>query len=140
MSLAHEEGLVRYAPFKLGEGEQRGTLERVGFAYRDPGKVVSFEDEQRELAGQPWPAAGRRGLSALALGLMVTGMEPFLTVLAHPLLPWVMLTLALQTMFVTERFPAGHFFAVAVLITAYPCCPTSPRWWCAPGRRRLCLR
>jgi heavy metal translocating P-type ATPase len=160
VSLAHEEGLVRYDPSKLGEDELRATLERVGFTYRDPDKVASFEDEERELRVSRGRLLGAGGLSALALGLMFTGMDPFFTVLAHPLLPWVMLTLALQTMFVTgwfikrmawaslrrgilnqhvllefgafaglaggllgmfvtERFPAGHFFAVAVFITAY---------------------
>ncbi len=160
VSLAHEEGLVRYDPSKLGEAELRATLEKVGFTYRDPDKVRSFEDEERELRISRGRLLAAGALSALTLGLMLTGMEPFLTVLAHPLLPWVMLTLALQTMFVTgwfikrlawaslrrgilnqhvllefgafaglaggllgmfvtERFPAGHFFAVAVLITTY---------------------
>ncbi len=160
VSLAHEEGLVRYDPSKLDVAELRTTLEKVGFIYRDPDKVRSFEDEERELRISRGRLLAAGGLSTLTLGLMLTGMEPFLTVLAHPLLPWVMLTLALQTMFVTgwfikrlawaslrrgilnqhvllefgafaglaggllgmfvtERFPAGHFFAVAVFITTY---------------------
>ncbi|MDP8957857.1 MAG: heavy metal translocating P-type ATPase [Actinomycetota bacterium] len=104
VSLAHEEGLVRYDPEKVTPDELRRTLEQVGYTYRDPEKVRSFEEEERELrvARIRLIVAGVfTGASAL---LMFLGMEPFLTVLAHPFLMWVMLTLALETMFITAWF------------------------------------
>jgi copper chaperone CopZ len=49
VSLAHEEGLVRYDPAKVTPDQLRRTLEHVGYTYRDPEKVRTFEDEEREL-------------------------------------------------------------------------------------------
>ncbi|MDP9023491.1 MAG: heavy metal translocating P-type ATPase, partial [Actinomycetota bacterium] len=160
VSLAHEEGLVRYDPDKLTEEELRRTLEQVGYTYRDPEKVRSFEDEEAELRTARNRLIVAGVFTAIAAVLMVLGMEPFWTVLAHPFLMWVMLALALETMFVTAwfvkkmawaslrrgifnqhvllefgafagltggllgmfvdpQFPAGHFFAVSVFVTAY---------------------
>jgi len=160
VSLAHEEGLVRYDPEKLSEAELRRTLEQLGYTYRDPEKLRPFEEEERDLriARNRLLVAG--GFTAVTAALMLLGMEPFWTVLEHPILMWVMLALALATMFVSAwfvkkmawaalrrgifnqhvlmefgafaglvggllgmfvapQFPAGHFFAVAVFITAY---------------------
>lgn len=160
ISLAHEEGLIRYDPELVGEDELRRTLEQLGYTYRDPDKVRSFEEEESELRtarNRLLVAASFAGITAV---LMFLGMEPFFTVLAHPFLMWVMFALALETMFVTawfvkrmawaslrrgilnqhvllefgafaglaggllglfvsDEFPAGHFFAVAVFITTY---------------------
>ncbi len=55
VSLAHEEGLVRYDPGKVTPDQLRRTLEQVGYTYRDPEKVRSFEDEN---ASCGWPATG----------------------------------------------------------------------------------
>jgi Cu+-exporting ATPase len=82
----------------------RRTLEQVGYTYRDPEKVRSFEDEERELQvarSRLLVAGAFTGVTAL---LMFVGMEPFFTVLARPFLPWVMLTIAVETMFVTAWF------------------------------------
>ncbi|MBW3578566.1 MAG: heavy metal translocating P-type ATPase [Actinobacteria bacterium] len=160
VSLAHEEGLVRYDPDKLSEDELRRTLEQVGYTYRDPEKVRSFEDEEAELRTARDRLFVAGAFTAIAAVLMLLGMEPFWTVLEHPFLMWVMFALALETMFVTAwfvkkmawaslrrgifnqhvllefgafaglvggllgmfvdpQFPAGHFFAVSVFVTAY---------------------
>ncbi|WP_205855847.1 heavy metal translocating P-type ATPase, partial [Phytoactinopolyspora endophytica] len=160
VSLAHEEGLIRYDPRLVGADELRRTLEQVGYTYRDPDKVRSFEEEERELRTSENRTIVAGVFAGITAVLMLLGMEPFFTVLAHPFLAWVMLALALATMFVTawfvkrmawaslrrrilnqhvllefgafaglaggllglfvsDEFPAGHFFAVAVFITTY---------------------
>ncbi len=104
VSLAHEEGLVKYDPERVSPDELRRTVEQVGYTYRDPDKVRSFEEEEAELATSRrrlWLAGGLTGLAAV---LMVTSMEPFWTWLAHPLVNWAMLALALETMFVAGWF------------------------------------
>jgi len=102
VSLAHEEGLVRYDPAKVTPDQLRRTLEQVGYTYRDPEKVRSFEDEEHELrvARNRLLVAGT--LTVLALLMMLLGM--WLQVARIPLMPWVALTLALETMFVTAWF------------------------------------
>jgi Cu+-exporting ATPase len=42
VSLAHEEGLVKYDPAKVSEDELKRTLSDIGYTYRDPQKVRSF--------------------------------------------------------------------------------------------------
>jgi copper chaperone CopZ len=49
VSLAHEEGLVRYDPDKVTPEQLRRTLEQIGYVFRDPEKVRSFEEEAAEL-------------------------------------------------------------------------------------------
>ncbi|WP_420810517.1 heavy metal translocating P-type ATPase [Jiangella aurantiaca] len=104
VSLAHEEGLIRYDPALVGEDELRRTLEQVGYTYRDPAKVRSFDEEERELR----TARNRLIVAGVFAGvtavLMFLGMEPFWAVLAHPFLMWIMFALALETMFVTAWF------------------------------------
>jgi Cu+-exporting ATPase len=160
VSLAHEEALIKYDPAKLGEDQLRHTLEQIGFTYRDPDKVRSFEEEEQDLRIARNRLSVAAGFAGATAALMILGMEPFWTVLAHPLLKWTMFGLALVTMFgtawfvkkmawaslrrrilnqhvllefgafaglaggmlglfVSPEFPAGHFFAVSVFITAY---------------------
>lgn len=172
VSLAHEEGLVRYDPRLVGADELRRTLEQVGYTYRDPDKVRSFEEDERELRTSRNRLLVAASFAGLTLVLMFLGMEPFVTVLSHPVLVWVMFALALGTMFgtawfvkrmawaslrrgilnqhvllefgafaglvggvlglfVSDEFPAGHFFAVAVRRQ-----PAPPRPRQAPIRAR----
>lgn len=160
VSLAHEEGLVKYDPGKVTPEELRRTLEQVGYTYRDPDKVRSYEEEEAELTTSRNRLVVAGAFSGLTAVLMVLGMDPFWTVLEHPFLPWVVFAVALETMFVTAwfvkrmawaslrrgilnqhvllefgafagllggllglfvtpRFPAGHFFAVATFVTTY---------------------
>ncbi|MDP8927980.1 MAG: cation-translocating P-type ATPase, partial [Actinomycetota bacterium] len=158
VSLAHEEGLVKYDPDKVDPDELRRTLEQVGYTYRDPDKVRTFEEEEQELrvARNRLLVAG--SLTLISFLLMLFGM--WLGWVMIPLMPWIMLTLALETMFVTAwfvkrmafqslrrgilnqhvllefgafaglvggflglfvspRFPAADFFAVATFVTTY---------------------
>ncbi|NEE02614.1 hypothetical protein [Phytoactinopolyspora halotolerans] len=97
-------GLIRYDPDVVSEDELRRTLEQVGYTYRDPDKVRSFEEEESELhiARNRMIVAG--ALAGITAVLMFLGMEPSFTVLEHPYLTWVMFALALETMFVTAWF------------------------------------
>ncbi len=104
VSLAHEEGLIRYDPAKVSEEELRRTLEQVGYTYRDPEKVRSFEEEEAELRRSRNRLVVAGVFTGITAVLMVLGMEPFWTVLEHPFLMWVMFALALETMFVTAWF------------------------------------
>jgi Cu+-exporting ATPase len=158
VSLAHEEGLVKYDPDKVGPDELRRTLEQVGYTYRDPEKIRSFEEEEAELrvARNRLFVAGT--FTVVSFLMMLFGI--WLDLVRIPLMPWIALTLALETMFVTAwfvkkmawaslrrgilnqhvllefaafagllggflgifvspRFPASDFFAVAVFVTAY---------------------
>ncbi len=102
VSLAHEEGLVRYDPDKVSPDELRRTLEQVGYTYRDPNKVRTFEEEEQELrvARNRLLVAGT--FTLISFLLMLFGM--WLQWILIPLMPWIMLTLALETMFVTAWF------------------------------------
>ena len=91
VSLAHEEGLIRYDPDKVTPDELRRTLEAVGYTYRDPDKVRSFEEEEAELrvARNRLLVAG--SFTVTSLLLMTVGM--WLELVRIPLMPWVALTL-----------------------------------------------
>ncbi|GIU92080.1 MAG: hypothetical protein KatS3mg011_0986 [Acidimicrobiia bacterium] len=49
VSLAHEEGVIRYDPTRVTLDRLRRTLEEIGYTYRDPEKVRTFEEEAAEL-------------------------------------------------------------------------------------------
>ena len=102
VSLAHEEGLVRYDPDVVGPTELRRTLEQLGYSYRDPDKPRSDADDARELETSRRRLAVAGLFTATSLVMMVLG--PWLRLLAIPLMPWIALTLALETMFVTGWF------------------------------------
>ncbi len=102
VSLAHEEGLVTYDPERVTPEQLRQTLEDVGYTYRDPDKVRSFEEEDRELrvARNRLLVAGTFTVTSFLMMLL----GPWLGVISIPLMPWIALTLALETMFVTAWF------------------------------------
>ncbi len=50
VSLAHEEALVQYDPERIGTLSIKDTVRALGYTVRDPEKVRTFEDEERELA------------------------------------------------------------------------------------------
>lgn len=49
VSLAHEDGLVRYDPAKVSEDQLKRTLRDLGYTWRDPQKVRTFDEEEAEL-------------------------------------------------------------------------------------------
>ncbi|MBI4336315.1 MAG: cation-translocating P-type ATPase [Chloroflexi bacterium] len=105
VSLAHEEALVTYDPDRTGPQRLKDTLTEMGYTWRDPAKLRSFEEEEAELR-----AARRRllvavGATGIALALMAT-----MWLGAHQSWSrWPMLGLALGTMF----GPAWHIKRMA---------------------------
>ena len=102
VSLAHEEGLVKYDPHKVTPEQLRETLEAIGYTWRDPDKVRSFEEEEAELrtSRNRLLVAGTFTLASFTMMLL----GPWLGVFDIPLMLWISLTLALETMFVTGWF------------------------------------
>ena len=102
VSLAHEEGLVKYNPSKVTPEELRRTLEQIGYTYRDPEKVRSFEEEAAELRRERGRLITAASFTVLSLLLLLVGQ--WLELVEIPLMPWLLLALALNTMFVTGWF------------------------------------
>ncbi len=69
VSLAHEEALVEYDPKVVGVPEIEETLRSLGYAVRDPRKLRSFEEEDREMRREfrRLLASGAVTLAALAV-------------------------------------------------------------------------
>ncbi len=97
VSLAHEEGLVRYDPRRVSEERLRKTLRDLGYTYRDPEKVRSFEEEEEELRDARAKLLLAASYSAASFLLMLLGK--WLALFRFPLMPWVLMGLALLTMF-----------------------------------------
>lgn len=97
VSLAHEEGLVHYDPERVTPAELRRTLEDIGYVYRDPEKVRTFEEDAAELRRE------RRRLMIAATftmaSLVVMAVGQWLDVVSIPAMPWILLVLAAATMF-----------------------------------------
>ncbi len=102
VSLAHEEALVKYDPSRVTPDELRRTLSQIGYTYRDPDKVRSFEDEAAELRRERMRLITAGSFTVVSLLLMLAGQ--WLDVVDIPLMPWLLLALALNTMFVTGWF------------------------------------
>jgi heavy metal translocating P-type ATPase len=102
VSLAHEEGLVKYDPAKVKPEKLRRTLEQLGYTYRDPEKVRSFEEEAAELRRERGRLVAAGSFSLASLALMLFGQ--WLDLVSIPAMPWILLALALNTMFVTGWF------------------------------------
>ena len=102
VSLAHEEGLVKYDPSKVTPDELRRTLEEMGYTYRDPEKVRSFDDDAAELRRERFRLTVAGTFTVMSLLSMLFGT--WLNLVVIPLMPWWLLALALNTMFVTGWF------------------------------------
>ncbi len=102
VSLAHEEGLVKYDPSRVTPDVLRRTLEAIGYTYRDPEKVRSFDDDAAELRRERFRLAAAGTFTAVSLLIMLVGT--WLDLVDIPLMPWLLLALALNTMFVTGWF------------------------------------
>lgn len=102
VSLAHEEGLVRYDPSKVTPEKLRRTLEELGYTYRDPEKVRSFDEDAAELRRERGRLIAAGSFAVASLLLMLFGR--WLDLVEIPLMPWLLLALALNTMFVTGWF------------------------------------
>ena len=73
VSLAHEEGLVKYDPSRVTPEELRRTLEQIGYTYRDPEKVRSFEEEAAELRRERGRLITAASFTVMSLLLMLVG-------------------------------------------------------------------
>ncbi len=102
VSLAHEEGLIKYDPAKVTPDRLRRTLEQLGFVYRDPEKVRSFEEEVAELRRERRRLTIAATLSGVSLVSMLVG--PWLGLVEVPWMPWLLLGVAIATMFGTGWF------------------------------------
>lgn len=95
VSLAHEEVLIQYDPEGITESELKKTLRQLGYTVRDPQKVRTFEEEEAELQREKrklFFAAGFTAMAALLMMGMLLGYRP-------QWLPWLMMGLALATVF-----------------------------------------
>ncbi len=102
VSLAHEEGLVRYDPDLVTPQVLIRTLEQMGYTYRDPEKVRSFEEDAAELRRERLRLVVAGTFTVVSLVLMAVGM--WFDLVDIPALPWLLLALAANTMFVTGWF------------------------------------
>jgi heavy metal translocating P-type ATPase len=96
VSLAHEEALIGYDPDRIGPYELRDTLRDIGYTVRDPRKVRSFEEQEAELQTERIRLAAAATALAIALWFMVL----MWTDRVFPLMPWLMLGLAVEVIFV----------------------------------------
>ncbi len=95
VSLAHEEALIQYDPTKRQPEELMETLRSLGYTIRDPDKVRAYEEQEEELA---------REKRRLILAGIFTGMAALLMLamwlgIRRPWFKWIMMTLALATVF-----------------------------------------
>lgn len=108
VSLAHSEGLIEYDPGRIAPSGIVKTLRDIGYTVRDPRKVLSYEDEEAELREDRNRFSAGAGFTVTTLVLMsfswfgrplsiTWGGERFLFG------PWLILGLAVVTMFVVAR-------------------------------------
>ncbi|MFQ5517340.1 MAG: cation transporter, partial [Acidimicrobiia bacterium] len=104
VSLAHEEGLVKYDPDKVTPEQLRRTLEQIGYTYRDPEKVRTFEQDAAELRRERNRLTVAGSLTAASLVIMAAG--GWLDLVHIPAMSGILLALALAlaTMFGTGWF------------------------------------
>src|SRR5919106_6782028 len=70
VSLAHEEALVEYDPERVTPQDLKDTLTAMGYTWRDPEKVRTFEEEEAELQDARNRFLIAAGAVAVALALM----------------------------------------------------------------------
>ena len=108
VSLAHSEGLVEYDPDQIAPSGIVETLRDIGYIVRDPRKVRGYEEEEAELREER-----NRFLAGLGFTITTLVLMSF-TWFGNPLSvtwadetyfygPWLILGLALSTMFVAAR-------------------------------------
>lgn len=96
VSLAHEETLVQYDINLINSDKIKETLRDLGFKIRDPNKVRSFEEEEQELQKEKKRLFIAILLTIISLILMVFMWLGF----KLQFLPWLMLIIAIITMFI----------------------------------------
>ncbi|WP_196776952.1 heavy metal translocating P-type ATPase [Haloechinothrix halophila] len=98
VSLAHEEALVVHDPQRVRAGQVRELLRDLGYTIRDPRKVAALAEAEAELAEARWRLAAAAAATAIASWLMLLMLAGY----HFALLPWIMLALAIQVVFVAS--------------------------------------
>ncbi len=106
VSLAHEEALIGYDPTRVSASALRDTLRDIGYTVRDPRKVRTFEEQEAELQTERIRLASAAVATVVVFWLMVL----MWTDAGFPLMPWLMLTLAVEVIFVA----GWHILRMAV--------------------------
>ncbi|MDG6921576.1 MAG: cadmium-translocating P-type ATPase [Nitrososphaerota archaeon] len=70
VSLAHEEALIHYDPARVQISQIEDVFRSMGYTVRDPKKVRSFEEEDREVRREGNRLLGSAALTFIALGIM----------------------------------------------------------------------
>ena len=70
VSLAHEEALIHYDPARVQTSQIEDAFRSMGYTVRDPNKVRSFEEEDREVRRERNRLLGSAALTFIALGIM----------------------------------------------------------------------
>lgn len=99
VSLAHEDALIQYDPAQRTPDELLGALRSLGYTIRDPDKVAAFEQQADELRSEGRRLAAAGILTAISMVVMI----PMWLGSPARWLQWVMLLLALATMFGAGR-------------------------------------
>ncbi|GAC1343128.1 MAG: heavy metal translocating P-type ATPase [Ktedonobacteraceae bacterium] len=105
VSLAHEEVLVEYDPEQVTPTELKDVLRSLGYRVLDPNRLAALEEQATLLQMERDRFVAAFLLTLVALGFMVavwTGHN-------QPWFPWVMLVLALVTVF----GPGEHILEMA---------------------------
>jgi heavy metal translocating P-type ATPase len=97
VSLSHQEGLITYDPERVTETALRDRLLDLGYRILDSDKLIRFEEEEAELR-----SARNRLLVATAFSTAVLVLMVLMAVfrVRFRLLPFVLLTMALETVFI----------------------------------------
>ncbi|MGW0821019.1 heavy metal translocating P-type ATPase [Streptomyces sp. NPDC002845] len=108
VSLAHEEGLITYAPDRITAPQIVDTLREIGYSVRDPRKAAGYDAGEAELADERARFLVGLGTTAVTLALMAAkwaGAPLTVTLAGHtrPMGPWIILGLALATTLVVAR-------------------------------------
>jgi Cu+-exporting ATPase len=106
VSLAHEEALIGYDPERVTASAVRDTLRDIGYTVRDPRKVRTFEEQEAELQTERVRLASAAVATVVVFWLMVL----MWTDAGFALMPWLMLTLAVEVVFVA----GWHILRMAV--------------------------
>ncbi|MFV1990362.1 MAG: heavy metal translocating P-type ATPase, partial [Acidimicrobiales bacterium] len=97
VSLAHEEGLVRFDPTRVSADELIQTLRDIGYVPRDPDKVRSYEEDEAELRTARLHLYGAAALSVASVVIMAVGK--WFDWVTIPAMSWILFAFALITMF-----------------------------------------
>lgn len=95
VSLAHEEVLISFDPGKVSRRRLKETLKELGYSIRDPSKIKSYEEEERELERERRRLFAAGGVTFVVLAFMVSMWLGF----AIPWFKFAMLFLAMINIF-----------------------------------------